>query len=250
MNHPSFEDEIPGECEQFELLLQQYLDGHLPCERIFEGHAELCHSCQQRAQIAYSILHTLPGQEIAEFPDQTDLIVNRALAERSRSSRIRNYRRSLAAVAVAGILIPVLLQTFRWQRPAENLSEGLPTQVAERNQNDSRSPVEENQSPENVSAPKVRPIVQVLNNAGATVTDYSRRGLDSATSLWPTSEKVDNASVVAITDQPAAVGHDDSLSRLPTAVQTGIEPVSNSAKNAWNLLMRDTGLARMQKPNS
>jgi hypothetical protein len=179
-------------------------------------HASACGDCRRYATAA-KLLDDLTH---APKPEPSAGFTNRVVVAALRERRTRTYRRAGVGLAVAAGLVAAVVSA----RPQA----GPPPAQA---------------GPEFA---EVQPAVRVetrLADAGTALLAMTRRTADEtvgpARSLMPTFDAPNFPPTVP----PEAGSAVEALAEMPQAARAGFEPVTNSARRAVALFLRDTGLS-------
>ena len=199
-------------CPLFEAVVQRVLDGALPIAALTDPHAEGCPPCRETAAAVRVLLAALksptPIVPPAHFAERVVPVV---VADRRRRAEFRRSVRIAVASLAASILVAFLTTDFR---PVSQ-----PTAFR------SVEPVPQNQ-------PTPPSVTKSFADAGSAVFSLTRRAADE--SLSPARNLFAGLDVPRPTPTPV---HADIK---PTS-SSPVEPITNTAKRALNLFIRDIG---------
>lgn len=220
--HPE-PDPTPPACEPTVARLQRVLDGDLPGAALdADPHAQACATCRGRVRAATLMLAVYPARRPpATVPSRlTDAILAGVRADRRR----RVMRRWVGAAA--GLAAAVGL--VAWS----------PWMLADRPAVVERPPVLEPEP----GRPPVR-LGAELAKAGDALKESSRAWAEPVTATPKLFAAITGSvATPAVAATPEVEPVRQSLAELPDAARTGLEPVTGSAKKAWNRLLRDVGV--------
>ncbi|QEL19402.1 hypothetical protein [Limnoglobus roseus] len=198
-------------CGRFEVAVQRVLDGDLPIDALSDPHTESCPACREMAGATVALLTGLkslpPVLPPANFADR---VVPAVIAERRQADFRRSVRIAVASLAAA--VVVAFLATEGRQSPQPAVA--------------SRSP-----DPVRIAPPSV---TKSFAEAGSAVVSLTKRATEE--SLSPARNLF--ASLDTVRPTPAAVPVQTDL--RPTSASP-VEPITNTAKRALNLFIRDVG---------
>lgn len=197
-------------CSAFETLVQRVLDGERPITDLDHSHSHACKPCRELAISAHLLSKGLTDS-LTAIPtiDFASRIVPSVLANRQRE---RSTRRTIVAVA-ASLAACVAVAVFT-----------LPQH--------SNGPAVASQSNPSSAEPKPPQIVESFRMAGSAFVSFTRRA--ATESLEPAKNLLVG---IERPDPPLPVTR--PLAGLPTT--SPVEPITNTAKRAINLFIRDVG---------
>jgi hypothetical protein len=201
-------------CPDCQQLLQRRLDGETVAEAELAAHLALCGECrawQAAAQQLQAGVRLLPRP--VPPPNLAGSVVRLVLAER-RVARRRRYVLGAVAALAAGVLLAV---TVSYWLPSREEGRPLPQQnIVEKKP--------EEPPPKNAVS---------LRESMADVAQLTfKRADETVRTLLPGAAV--NEPGTAPTSSPV-----DSLREAGSSVSAGLEPVAESARRAWNLLLRE-----------
>jgi anti-sigma factor RsiW len=210
-------------CHECSDQLQQFLDGETPADD-FDAHLAVCKNCRALHAAARDLIQGLAlWSPPSPRPDLADRIVRSVVRDRVQR---RRRRWLMSAGAAAGIVIA--LSSAWWPKTVH--PEPQPHQIAE---SDNRQPsLEEN-----------------VQQAGQAIADLTRRTavdtLQSGRTFLPSVELTSAIDPqVALPDLPAESrkAWSDALG----GVSVGLEPLTNSARQAASFFRREVPLMNQE----
>jgi hypothetical protein len=219
-------------CEEYRDLLNRHLDGELRADAL-PDHARQCADCAALYRGAQRLSRAIPYLKPPTPPRELkDLIL---LELRDANRRRLTLRVHLTATAfAAAMLLIVLVPSFFWPRPPRTKSADLAVVV------------DTQPAPEQPQAN----LRDTVNQAGQAFTQLTARKADETVgqtkSLWPMVTPPDDW------DRPPQIEPATRpLTETSQSAVAAIEPVTNSAKRAFGMLLRDVQpLDRPAKPES
>ena len=225
--NPIFDQNLS--CPAFAELVDAVLDRTASAELLDHPHGQLCATCHDRTMAAKVIL---AGTPMPVPPSGlSERIVVAALAERQvRQRRNRHLRQGL--LSLTALLIVGAIGFAVWPSGNDLIEPRLAT-------------VEPKPMIE-VAAIQPKPrLDQSMSKASDALASLTREVTSPAIS---STRHLRLPTELPNWNLTYAVESDVSLTHLPTAARTGLEPVTSSTRRALNLFMRDTGLSREPKP--
>ncbi|MCI0701784.1 MAG: hypothetical protein L0241_11930 [Planctomycetia bacterium] len=249
---PSEAEPIPPQCRATVELLQRVLDGDERAESLdADPHPAACLSCRERLRAARVLLSALsvPNEPVSVPVGFTDTILSAVKADQRYRARRRAFA-TVGGLAVAAALVIGVWFIAKGTSENPNPNPNTPQQKEVVGQ---PTPVEIAPDPRPKTpdtAPDPRPI---------RIGDELKSGLATLEPPKPLTDSVALAPklVSALTDpftKPATpMGADleparKSISALPTATSSGLEPVTDTAQKAFARFLRDVGSVQ-PKPN-
>jgi hypothetical protein len=223
-------------CAEFQELLQQRLDGESIADSDeMNGHRTACCSCRELETLASRLLGAFGARSVPKPSEKlSDQIVSLVMAEmESRQARRRWTRRALAVSSLAaGILLAAFLEYSWWgpRRPRDFPDSNVVTKKDER--------------------PASIPNQPRLNfqEAGSTLVALVNRTADETVGqgrvLLPQEVPAPRLTV-ADNWQPAL--SPQAIRDAQDGVAVGFEPVTDSARRAVNLFLRELSPSEVQK---
>jgi hypothetical protein len=238
-------------CPEWQKAFQQLLDGEAVADHpAFDRHLAECAGCRDLYAVSQSVAAALRGQERPLPPaDLTERIVVRALAQRRAGLR---WRRRLVAAAVAAGLSSIAVTVYSLPRPED------PQSFLARVQDflHGQAPVDPAPAavpiveaggpvgPQDGGSPSPAPasLNQSVEEVGTALAALTRRTADEAVGHTrgllpdgvPAPARPDVGLLQKTLDPPAR-----SLREAGQGVSAGLEPVTNSARRAVSLFLRD-----------
>jgi hypothetical protein len=198
------------ECDAYAAVVQSVLDGERPAGALATVHAANCDDCRSLAKSARALATGIRflAQSIAT-PEFTDRVVPAVRFERRRGRVIR--RASVAAALAASVLFAVVVAKSR--APGDRA-------VAER---------------ETLPEPSMRPppVEDSIREAGSAFVSLTKR--TAAETLAPAR------SLLAGIERPDASPTADPPKIEGATAASPIAPITNTARRAINLFIRDVG---------
>src|SRR5437588_5872959 len=215
-------------CSECQELLQRYLDG-TPLEDAapFDQHVAACPECREwhaAAQRLTAGLRLLVAPAVP--PGLTARIVSGVLAARHARQRLR--RQLTVGAALAASLLLAALGGYFWTRPGD--TNPTPTST--------NAPVANTTPVEPAAPPSIRDSVAEVGSAVASVTRRTADDtVEQARRLLPPmpTPALNESSVLEQSLEPPA----RSLREAGQGVSAGFEPVTNSARRALDLFLRE-----------
>jgi hypothetical protein len=200
-----------SECDAFAEVVQSVLDGDRPAGALAAPHAANCDDCRALAESAQALAAGI--RELARSivpPDFAARVVPAALAERRRE---RFGRRAMATTALAASVLFAIIVAKPWAPDGRA--------VAER---------------ETVSEPPVRiapPVEDSLREAGSAFVSLTKR--TAAETFAPAR------NLLAGIELPDATPPAEPPKVEAASMDSPIAPITNTARRAINLFIRDVG---------
>lgn len=221
----------PADCATFEAVVQRVLDRELGPESLDGPHPAACTTCRRLAAAAKVLatgLDRMRPQPQAEVA-RADRITAAAVGDYHFRRRVVWASRAAGVALAASVLVAAVLNS---PRPSG-----------------SKQPeVARNVPPPPAVTPAPPRVDERVSDATAALASITRRATERTVAprnLIPPPEAVSLPdSELASSVEPAA----ESLSAMPQAAKSGIEPMTTGAKRAVNLFLRDTGI--VTKPKS
>jgi predicted anti-sigma-YlaC factor YlaD len=206
-------------CRDFHTLLQERLDGAdrdaLPA---FDEHLRSCSACAGLHAAAQRLIEGLPlPAPPGPPPDLADRIVERVLRKRLWR-RPRGRRRVAVPLALAACLLIAIAARLYWPRPPASHPDSRPDTVV---QNPSGEPVDLRESVDEAK----KAVVALTARTADEAVDRTRRLLAPG----------DGPSEPTPPPKPPA----QALREAGEGVGDGLEPVTNSARRAVDLFLRE-----------
>lgn len=212
-------------CHDFHERLQHWLDGAgIDGPADFEAHARDCSACRELHQAARQLRAALRLVSAPTPPaGLSQRIVARTLAARQRQTRLRER---LVIFAMAASVLLSVIGGYLWLR--------------QRTPSVTQELVDNRRVPATLSAtPSLRDSVV---EAGTAVVNLTKRTADDTVEptrfLWslpvPRAGLDDTAALQKTLEPPAR-----SLRRASQSVTMGLEPVTSSARRAFDLFLRE-----------
>jgi hypothetical protein len=203
-------------CADSENLLQERLDGGAADRPGLEPHLAVCPTCRERHAAARRLEEGLRQLTPPAPPaGLTGRVATRVLADRdARLLRRRRLLRTVAAVAAAGLLV---LLAVRDRPPAP---EPVPPIVAADH-----------------PAPPPTSLRDSVSEASSAVVDLTRRTADETVGQGRLLVPVVVGTPPDAAGDPQASVH--PLREAGQGVSTGLDPVTDSARRALDLFLRD-----------
>jgi hypothetical protein len=234
-------------CAEFQELLQQRLDGEpIADSGEMDRHRTTCASCRELEMLASRMTKALKARaNLSPSKQLSDQIVSQVLADLdSQQTRRRMVRRALSVSSLAaGLLLAVFLGSSWWGNRYRPNSQGLSTVAQKADQpalgqgpNAPRSAVVASRPPLN------------LQEAGSTLVALVNRTADETVGqsrvLLP--QKVPTPDLTVVDNwQPALSSQ--AIRDAQDGVAVGFEPVTDSARRAVSLFLRELSPTEMQK---
>jgi hypothetical protein len=253
---PGNDDPVPPECRATVERIQDALDGAGTDALDADPHATACASCRERVRAARVLLSVLamPGEPVAVPKDFANRVVE-AVAEDQRVQTRRRFARTMMAWALAAAILMAAFVIFRPSKTLNLVPGPQPIVVDEtvQQQRPTPAPAPHPKVPDPEPAPQPRPIrfgdavantSQAILDTPGPFTDsvaVAPKVLDVLTS--PFKLPAPPADPMGTALEPAR----KSLTELPIAARTGLEPVTGTAEKAFARFLRDVGSV---KPNS
>jgi len=234
-------------CEEFQERLQQRLDGEPVADSSeMDRHRTACASCRELEMLASRMTRVLKARAILSPPKQlSDQIVSQVLADvDSQQARRRWTRRALAISSLAaGLLLAVFLGYSWWGNRYRSDSQGSNTMAPKADQ---PALVQEANAPGSAVAGGHAPLN--LKEAGNTLVALVNRTADETVG----QSRVLLPQEVPTPDLTVADNWQPSLSSqairdAQDGVASGFEPVTDSARRAVNLFLRELSPMETQK---
>ncbi|MBX9582057.1 MAG: hypothetical protein K2X87_17265 [Gemmataceae bacterium] len=221
-------DPTPPACGPTVVRLQAVLDGDLPAAALdADPHADGCPTCRGRVRSAKLLLAVYPGRPaaVAVPSGLTDAILAGVRADRHRRT-VRRWAGVAAGLAAAAAVV-----VWSPWKPAD------------------RPGVEITERPPTVEPGPVR-VAAELAKAGDALKEGSRAWVGPAAAAPKLfAALTETVAAPAVPPPPEVEPVRQSLAELPDAARAGLEPVTGSARKAWDRLLRDVG-AVAAKPKS
>jgi len=223
-------------CTVCEELLQGHLDGDIPLEHL-EHHLQNCSLCESARP---AILRLLAGVALLQPPSPSATLPQRIKLAVTREALVRKQRRrwqvSLRATLAIAAALVILVVGWLWpgkdSQPVEPPSGDL---------------VQQEPSPQPAIVP-LRASVAEAGNAAVSLTARTASVLPSSFS-WPWLDSADLPELLMPEQDslPVSPMLESTLQPLQDAgasVQAGLAPVTDSARRAFSLLLRDLPVSR------
>lgn len=223
-------------CRACQELLQQRLDRieiNRPAaeQSAIEQHLQTCSDCRlqlraiQRLEEGLSVLpRPVPPALL------TSRIVQSLMQDRQRRNRLRFRTYAVMALAASVVLVVSLVSLRGWLFPTPVPMAPALTEVVQ------------TQPPEVVAPPASQDLRETVAEAGSAVVALTSRTADATVDqtrrllpLMPTA----TLSQIDLTPSSPLEPATDSLRQTGTGVAAGFEPVTNSARRAVDLFLRD-----------
>ena len=223
-----------GACSAFEEALQVYLDGSHELPPACQAHQAACARCRSHYLAAQRLTTSLRNRSPVSLPDGlTDRLVNSILADAGGTARREPHwsERLLVVVAAAACLLLALSLSSRWSmKPTEAPLPAPAPYIA-------ASP----QPPAPIS------VDQSLNEASAAIASLTRKTASQTPdpAKWLPAEPLKMTDPLPDPIPPAA----QSLAEIRQGAASGFEPMTNSARRAFNLFVRDLPAPGDKKPD-
>jgi hypothetical protein len=212
--------------------LQAVLDGELPADALdADPHPTVCAACRERIAAARMLISVLATAAPTPVPTGMNERILRAVTE-DRYSRIRRRAYVYSGGAALAIAATILLVGWLTNSPnplpvpvlpySPDIAKGLPT------------------APEPRPAKPIR-LGDEFSKAGNALRDVPKSITDSTSAAPELFAAVSDAftrpmSAVVDMDPPSS-----TLSDIPDAARTGLEPVTDTAQKAFTRLIHDVG---------
>ncbi len=197
-------------CEQFEDAIHRVLDGDLPPAALAVPHVEVCPTCRESAATVVAMLAGLQAlPPIEPPPGFATRVLPAVVAERRRSDVRRSVRIAMASLAAAVVVAFLAIHNRTADRPAMVV----------------KSPSLPNAAPPSVG--------RSFADAGSAVVSLTRRATQE--SLSPAR------NLFASLDTPRPLPIPISASPVVVPSASPVQPITNTAKRALNLFIRDVG---------
>lgn len=199
-------------CAAFDAVLQSVFDGDRPASALDDLHAATCEPCRELASAAKELLAGFPilAAPIDSPVDFASRIVPNVLAERNRSRAVRRTIVAVAASLAASVLIAVAASRPWYSQVREVVK------IESVNQNSDLKPP---------------PVESSFRQAGAAFASLTKRAAEE--SIAPARNLL--AGIELTPPAPTVVP------MPPTRASSTVEPITNTAKRAINLFIRDVG---------
>jgi hypothetical protein len=209
----------PNPCLEFEAVTNAVLDRDLPPSALESPHASECPACRELAGSVQMLLSALASPLPAPPDGFAFRVVAAAVRDRKRQLRLRWAKRAGGLAVAAAVVLAVYLGTKPpVATPAPEVAIVVP-------------------KPEPIPTPRPARVSDKLAEAGEAFAAITQRTADEA--LTPTRNLFPMPEPVALPHVPEIVPETDPLAQLPGAAKAGLEPVTSSAKRAWNVFVRD-----------
>lgn len=197
-------------CERYEAAVQAVLDGEQPRTALTDPHAAACSACRQTAALAAVLL--APRPKVAPPAGFAERVLPAVVADRRRVHVRRTLQIAVASLAAA-VVVAVLATDGRQPPP-------------------SATATREAAAPPSEPAPAALPSVdRSIAEARSALVSLTKRATEE--SLSPARNLFASLDV----PQPAAV----PTSPPRPAAASPVEPITNTAKRAIHLFIRDVG---------
>jgi hypothetical protein len=223
----------PNDCAAYDRLVNVVLDGEAAVSELFANtHPTGCQPCREIRDAAILLINGLKQTPSAKpQPDFVDKVTRSAARDYQKRRIIRWSGRVASGAIAAGILI-IWLSSPSALQPTQNdvagsvskkLPEPLPVLNPEMIVRD-KSPADSLQ--------------ERLGEAGSALIALSRKATDET--LTPARNLLP-APTPRVLPMQTSVELPEPLTELPQAAKAGLEPLTNTAKRAVNLFLRDVG---------
>jgi hypothetical protein len=222
-------------CAEFQELLQQRLDG----ERIADSdemnrHRTACCSCRELETLASRLMGAF-GARSVPMPSEklSDQIVSLVMAEMdSQQARRRWTRRALAVSSFAAGLLLAAFLAYSWWRPDRSRDFPNANLVTKKDEPPASAP----------NQPRLN-----FQEAGSTLVALVNRTADETVGQGRVLLPEVPAPRLTVADnwQPALSPH--AIRDAQDGVAVGFEPVTDSARRAVNLFLRELAPTEIQK---
>lgn len=213
-----------ADCLEFARHAESVLDRAAAVESLDTPHSASCRECRDHAAAVRDLLMGL--NEAAPMPPTG--FAGRVVAAAVRDRRVRARRRYAGFAVAAGIAVAVAV--LAWPR-----ADVVPNP----------QPFAQQQLPPEPAPVRVG---DRFAEAGSAIASLTRQTADDTLTLIPVVETpmLNLIPTVPMDTDPTVA----SLADIPQTASVGLEPVADSARRAFNLFLRDTGLSGSAKPNS
>lgn len=220
----------PATCSAFRRAARQSLDGPGVAEVPDPAHAAACLDCRRYAAAVRVLASGLVELGRGPTPVPTAGFADRVVRAALRERRVRTLRRPGAGLAMAaGVLVAVALLRPRGGNDPAPVAPSAPDFA---------------QAPIPITPEPVR-VEEKLSEAGSALAALTRRTAGEA--VGPTRDLFASFATptfpTTVAVPPDAEPVVEALAEIPQAAQAGVEPVTNSARRAVALFLRDTGLS-------
>lgn len=231
-------DDRPADCRAFDRLANRVLDRELPPAALdADAHATHCPGCRAaRAGVVRLLRRTFPPV-LAPTPGFADRVTRAAVADFRR----RRMLRRAARVGIGALAASLLVGTW-FASPRSPLADrgafarwwpaGVvrPVPVPE-------APPAPDSTPDRQESPDS--IRGRFAEAGSAVVSLTRKATDDT--LAPALTLFTAPAPSPVRPGRPAGELPEALTELPQAAKAGLEPLTNTAKRAVNLFLRDVG---------
>lgn len=245
----------PQTCEQFADLVQSVLDGEKPEQFLSSAHGLNCVHCTATAALTREILRYATVQRTLEFAPRStgegivpSPIANDWIAKAANEIRWSRRMRTAVRYAIAASVLLVAMLIYHYSiTPKQEIETQL--SVAPMT---NLSPAPANKAIE----PAVTKHLTDASDALAALTWQTteraaaptRTLIESAERItFPQPQAVENKTPVIVaapvSTPPPPVKSAWTGMELPTLARTGLEPVASTTRRAYDLFVRDLGLA-------
>lgn len=233
---PNADLSVPPGCRSTVDRLQLVLDGVLPAGALHaEPHTLTCAACRERIAAARLLLSVFTVPAESSFPSGMTNSILAAVRE-DRHAQIRHRSYSLAAGFGAALVASLMLVAWFNKTPAQPEVPFLPRPLPDMSH----------------VAPEPRPvrIGDEFSKVGQAILGTSKPIMEPVVAAPQMLTKLTDTLTL-----PAAPAGEFELARrsitdLPDAARTGLEPVTGTAQKAFSRLMRDFSAVQVNKPKS
>jgi hypothetical protein len=234
--NPPRTDDLPAACAAFERLVNRVLDGDAPAaELASDPHASVCPFCRAERVGALFLIDGLKQTPVPVPPAGFAARATRAvIREHRRRTAVRWAVRTGAGALAASLVLAWLASPrsplsdrgafARWWPGAATNPATAPNPAPDPDAMARREPPETIQSQ--------------IGEAGSAVVALTRKATDDT--LAP-ARNLFASSAPRVPPKPTAGDPPDPLADMPQAAKAGLEPLTNAAKRAVNLFVRDVG---------